>query len=181
MEKPSAVKIAIKWTLIYFVTSVIITYLFQFLNVDQSSPAKYLSYIPFIAFLLLAQKEYRDLLGGYLTFGEGFITGLWYGVFAGVLMAVFIYVYLGILSPQILDQSIDASMQKLREQGTMSADQIDNATVMAKKYGALFGAIGILFVLPIFGVIISLIGASIFKKERSPLDMVQEAEANNFS
>ena len=74
-SKPNATKVATKWALIYILTSIVITYLFQILNIDQNSGFKYLVYIPFIAFLLLAQKEYRDQLNGFLTFGEGFSSG----------------------------------------------------------------------------------------------------------
>jgi hypothetical protein len=167
--KKSSVNLAVKWAVIYVITSIIITYIFQFLNVDQTSPVKYLSYIPFIAFLLLAQKEYKDLLGGYLTFSEGFMSGFLYSVFAGLMLAVFIYLYLGILSPQILDQSMTAQHDKFVQSG-MSEEQIDKATEITKKYGAIFGAIGTAIVTPIIGAIIALIGASILKKERSPLE-----------
>ncbi|HAL81645.1 MAG TPA: hypothetical protein DCO83_04925, partial [Mucilaginibacter sp.] len=97
--KKSYTNVAAKWAVIYVITSIVITYAFQFLNVDQASPAKYLSYIPFIAFLLLTQKEYKDQLGGFLTFGQGFMSGFMYSVFGGIILAVFIYIYLGILSP----------------------------------------------------------------------------------
>ncbi|MDB5000009.1 MAG: hypothetical protein JWR76_1086, partial [Mucilaginibacter sp.] len=46
----NSTKIATKWALIYVVVSIIITYTFQFLNIDQNSPAKYIGYLPFIAF-----------------------------------------------------------------------------------------------------------------------------------
>jgi len=174
--KKSSTNIAVKWAVIYVITSIVITYIFQFLNIDQSSSAKYISYIPFIAFLLLAQKEFKDQLGGFITFGEGFMAGFLYSVFAGLMLAVFIYIYLGILSPQVLEQSIAAQHDKLVEKG-LSADQIDSAMVMVKKYGAIFGAVGVAIITPIIGAIISLIGAAIFKKERSITDI----ENNSYS
>jgi len=174
--KKSSTNIAVKWAVIYLITSIVITYIFQFLNIDQTSPAKYISYIPFIAFLLLAQKEFKDQLGGFITFGEGFMSGFLYSVFAGLMLAVFVYIYLGILSPQILEQSIAAQHDKFVEQG-LSADQIDKAMEMGKKYGAIFGAVGVAVIMPIIGAIIALIGAAIFKKERSITDI----ENNSYS
>lgn len=166
MKKKSSINIAIKWAIIYVVTSIIITYIFQFLNINQSSPAKYLSYIPFIVFLLLAQKEYQALLGGFITFGDSFLSGFLYSVFGGIVLAIFIYIYLGILSPQVLDQAAETQRQALIDKG-LSNDQIDQSLQMVKKYGAIFGAIGTLFVIPIFGAIVALIGAAIFKKEKT--------------
>ncbi len=175
--KPSSINIAIKWAVIYVITSIVITYTFQFLNVNQTSGIKYLSYIPFIIFLCLVQKEYRNLLGGYLTFGEGFLSGFLYAVFSGIMLAIFTYIYLGILSPQVLEQAMEAQRDKFAQQG-LSDDQIDNAIEITKKYGAIIGAIASLFIMPIFGAVISLISAAVFKKERSPFDLDESRNAH---
>src|ERR1700749_3361900 len=94
-------KPAMKWTLIGFLVSVILTYIWQFLHVSPESPAKYVGYIFFIAFLILSQKEYRDLRGGVMTFGQAFLEGLLFSIFYGILIAIFTYIYMAILSPQI--------------------------------------------------------------------------------
>ena len=60
---PSSTKVAFKWSLICVVVAIVITYTFQFLNIDQNSGIKYVGFVPFIAFLLLAQKDrYCDIL-----------------------------------------------------------------------------------------------------------------------
>jgi hypothetical protein len=173
----SYVNLSVKWAVIYVITSIVITYVFQFLNIDQASPVRYLAYIPYIAFLLLAQKEYKDQLGGFIKFGEGFMAGFIYSVIAGVILAIFIYLYLAILSPQVLEQSLAAQHDKFVEKG-LSEDQINQANEMGRKYGAIFGAVAVLFFTPITGAIISLIGAAIFKKERSILDIEQNSNTD---
>jgi|EP01037_Dinobryon_pediforme_P007453 uncharacterized membrane protein len=172
-KKNSPSSVAIKWAVIYVVTSIVITYAFQFLNISQNSSLKYLSYIPFIAFLLLAQKEYKEQLGGFISFGDGFMSGFLYSVFGGLMVAVFIYVYLGILSPQVLDQTMAEQQTKMAEQG-LSSEQSEKALEMVKKYGAILGAVGTAIVIPIFGAIVALIGAAIFKKEKSAFDLQQD-------
>jgi uncharacterized membrane protein len=57
----------------------------------------------------------------------------------------------------------------------LSNDQIDQSMELGKKYGAIFGAVGTLFVIPIFGAIVALIGAAIFKKEKSITDIENDA------
>jgi hypothetical protein len=172
--KPGSAKVAFKWTLIYVVTSIVITYAMQFLNVSQTSPVKYLSYIPFIGFMFVAQKEYRDQLGGFMTFGEGFLAGFLYSVFSAIILAVFIYLYFAILSPQIWQQVLDAQRDALQGKD-LPGDQVDQAMQLMQKFGILLAVAGILFVTPIFGAIISLIGAAIFKKERSIVDLERDA------
>ncbi|HWZ13816.1 MAG TPA: DUF4199 domain-containing protein [Mucilaginibacter sp.] len=177
MEKiatQNATKVATKWAVIYVITSIVITYLFQLLNIDQSSGVKYLGYIPFIAFLLLAQKEYRDQLGGFMSFGDGFSAGFRYAVFAGVMLAVFIFIYLTFLSPQILEQSIASQQGKFKEQG-LSSEQIERANDIGRKYGAVIGAFGAAIGSAILGAILALIGAAIFKKERTLADIERDS------
>ena len=88
--KPSQAGVAIKWALINVITAIVITYIFQFLGTDISAPSRYLAYIPFIAFICLSQIEYRSKLTGFITYGQGFVEGLLFGVFSGIMMAVFI-------------------------------------------------------------------------------------------
>ena len=142
----------------------------QYLNVDPLSPAKYLSYIPFIAFLFLAQKEYRDLISGFMTFGEGFLAGLYYSIFSGVMLAIFMYIYLTFINPHMMEQTMAAQHDALVAKG-LSEDQIATTTNITTKYGAIIATIGTLIGTPIMGAIIALIGAAIFKRERSPLDV----------
>ncbi|WP_184549704.1 DUF4199 domain-containing protein [Mucilaginibacter sp. FT3.2] len=162
---------AIKWALISLIASIIITYAFQFLNLDINSKIRWVNYLVFIAFLCLTQKEYRDQLGGYMTFGEGFLSGFLYSVFLGALTAVFTYIYFAILSPDMISKILAASEAKLSSDG-LSPEQKDQAMSMTSKFVtapvmAVFGFVGSL----IMGAIVALIGAAIFKKERSPFDV----------
>ncbi|WP_121811822.1 DUF4199 domain-containing protein [Mucilaginibacter kameinonensis] len=170
VKKASPSQPALKWALINLIVSIVITYAFQFLNVDQTSSLKYLNYLPFIAFLLLTQKEFKDQLGGYLTYGQGFLSGFLYSIFTGVFIAIFTYVYFTILSPEMIDKIMDVSRKQMEAKGTMSQDQIDTAMGIATKYFAVIATVSVVFAYAIFGAIVSLISAVVFKNERSPFD-----------
>jgi hypothetical protein len=168
--KPNQGGIAFKWALINVIASIVITYVFQLLGTDISAPSRYLAYIPFIAFLCLAQMEYRGKLSGFMTYGQGFVEGLLYGVFSGLMMAVFIYVYYSFLYPAAIDQIVASARDSMVAKGTPS-DQMDTALDVTRKYGAIFGAVGALFVTPIFAMIVALITAAIYKKEPTITDI----------
>ena len=176
--KPKSSNIALKWAVFNVLVSIIITYVIQFANLDPNSPVKYLSFIPFVAFLFLTQKEYRDKLGGYMTFGEGFLSGFLFSVFAGLMGAVFVYIYYTFLSPQMFQQIIDASQTAMQEKG-LPSDQVEHSTEILKKFGVLLTTVGSVFGSAFLGVIIALIGAAIFKKEASVLDI--ENNAGNYT
>src|SRR5947209_4709762 len=133
---PSSAKVAIKWSLIYVLVAIVITYASEIAKLSVNSPVKYVTYVFLIVFLLLAQKEHKDKQGGYIKFGDAFVTGLLYGIFAGVLTAIFVYLYLAILTPEVFAQAMEQQRQTLAESGKLSSDQIDHAIDIAKKYGA---------------------------------------------
>ncbi|MCR8560513.1 DUF4199 domain-containing protein [Mucilaginibacter sp. BJC16-A38] len=174
---PTPSKTAFKWALISFVTSIVLTYLYQFLKLDVNSPVKYVNYIFFITFLILSQKEYREQLGGFVTFGQAFVEGLLFSVFSGIMIAIFTYIYFTILSPDVWEQAMTASQQKLEAAGNLSSEQIESAMGITRKYGVIIATVGVIIGTPILGAIISLIGAAIFKKERSILD-IEQANTN---
>lgn len=166
---PNLNKIAGKWAIIYLLTAIVITYIVEIAKLDANSPIKYLGYIPLIAFLLLTQKEYKDQQGGYIKFGEAFSAGFRYSLFAGLMFAVFLYVYLTFLSPEVFMKTIDSQRDAMAAKG-LSSDQVDKAIDITKKYGAAIGAFFVVIIYMIIGVIFGLIGAAIFKKERSAYD-----------
>ncbi|MHB8207392.1 DUF4199 domain-containing protein [Mucilaginibacter sp.] len=168
-------QIVLKWTIISVITSIVITYVFQFANVDQSSGIKYLSSIPFIIYLFLVQKEYKDQLGGYISFGQAFSTGFKYAIFSGIILAIFTYLYLAILSPQVYEKAMTDAQQKLTDQGQLSSEQIDSAMEISRKYGLIFATVGIVIFDALIGAILSLIGAAIFKHEK-PLFITESDE-----
>jgi len=172
--RPNSTKVATKWALIYVVTSIVITYAIELTHTSQDSPVKYLAYIPFIAFLLLSQKEFRDELGGYMSFGDGFSAGFRYSVFSGLLLGVFTYLYFAILSPAVWEQIVEASRVKMQAQN-LPDSQVDKAIEMTRKFGPIFGGFGVAIVMTIFGAVIALIGAAILKKERSLYDIAENA------
>jgi len=167
--KPNPTKIATKWALINLLTTIVLTYIINYLSTDPNSPLKYLGYLPFIIFLILTQKEYKDQLSGFLTFGEGFSAGFRYAVFTSLLIAVFTFIYLTFLNPDIMAKAAEQARAQMQAKG-MSSDDIDKAVSMTKKIGPAIGSFFIAIIDTIVGIIVALIGAAIFKKERSPFD-----------
>jgi energy-converting hydrogenase Eha subunit A len=163
-------KVATKWALIATATSIVLTFVYQFLNVAQDSPARYISILPSIAFIILAQIEYKEMLGGHITFGKAFSTGFRVGLFAGILGAVFMFIYVSYIYPEFIPQMMEAQKAKMAEKN-MSDEQIEQAMRMTSKmmspiWLSFFAAVGG----AISGAIISLITAAIVKKDPPPFD-----------
>jgi len=172
--RPNPTKIATKWALVNVLVAIVITYAFELMDANTNSQLQYLGFIPFAVFLFLTQKEFKSSLGGFMNFGEGFSAGFRYSMFVGLLMAVFIFLYLKVLSPDLFDKSLEASRAQM-EAKNMSDSQIDKAMGMAKSWGPLAAAFVTALSDSILGAVLSLIGAAIFKKERTGRDLVDSA------
>lgn len=160
----------VEWGLIFAASFIIITFTFEFLHVDQSTQVKYLCYIPFVIFLTLAQVARKKQFNDYLTFNQTFHVGFIYSISSALIVAVFVYFYLTLLSPEVLEQSIVAQQNKLFEQG-ISASQIDSASEITRKYGPIIKALGTGFGLLFLGSLTSLISAAFLKRNKSPYDI----------
>lgn len=171
---PNPTKVATKWALINTLTGIVFVYAFEFLNVDVTSGVQYISYIPFVAFMLLAQLEFKKEQGGFISFGKAFSTGFRYALFTGLLMAVFMYVYYAILSPQVYEQVVAISEKAIEERDMSSAEK-EKAIEMTRSWGPMFSAFGIAVGSAILGALLSLITSAIIKKERSPYDIIENA------
>ncbi|MCC8410069.1 DUF4199 domain-containing protein [Mucilaginibacter sp. UR6-1] len=167
VKSPTAV--ATKWALIYIVFSIILTYGFDMMGLEQDSPLRYLNMVLLIVFILLTQKEYRDVQGGFITFGKAFSVGFRFAVFAGLLGAVFVFLYTKVLAPDVFARSLDKAESDMVAKG-MTDDQIETAMNITRKYGQIIGAFFAAIGTAVIGAVISLVGAAILKKERSAYD-----------
>jgi hypothetical protein len=173
-SKPNSAGIAFKWSLIGIITSIVLTYVYQYSGISYTSPIRYISYIPFIAFMFFAQIEYRKLLGGFASFGEEFVAGLLYSVFSGIFLGIFLYVYFGFLSPQVYQEVLDTQRTAMEAKGA-SSDQIDQSLDFMSKHGAIITGVIVIFATAFVGGIIALIGAAIFNKKRTLQDIENES------
>lgn len=165
----SPTSVATKWALIYTVFTIILTYGFDAMGLAQESPVRYLSIVVLIVFIFLTQKEYRDVQGGFITFGKAFTVGFRFAVFAGLLGALFVFLYTKVLAPDVFERSLDKAETDMIDKG-MSREQIDTAMKITRNYGQIIGAFFAAIGTAVIGAVVSLIGAAIFKKEPTHYD-----------
>lgn len=162
MAAVSSNKVVIKWSLFYIAVSIILTFVYQFLSIDQNSAIKYISFIPYIAFMALALKEFMDELGGYMSYGTAFLTAFKYVVITDILSILFSYIYMTLINPQMYQDAIDAMKTKWQQSG-MADEQVNKMAGIFTPF--IISLVAFLFLL-IAGTIIALIVAAFFKKDK---------------
>ena len=168
IQKINPTQVAVKWALIYLLLEIILTYIWKIFNIDLGIGfwGICLHLFPVIAFTFLTQRQYRDQLNGDMTFDEGFSAGFRFTVISTLLIAAFIYLYLSLFSPDIFEKSLTHIRTRLVLKGR-SPQHIEKQIRDIRRFGP--GGFAFLYIIMqgITGILISLVGAAIFKRKKT--------------
>jgi len=146
--------------------AIVLTLIQYFTGIDRTSTANWFAWlnVPFLVlFIWMAMKERKqEDYGGTISYGQCIGTGTLVGLFAGIVIAIFMYVYFTAINPSLVDFMVQ------KQQAAMQAQQMDpekmrNAMSMMKSMFIPFGVGGALLGSVIFALIISLIVGALVK------------------
>ena len=95
--------------------------------------------------LVLAHLYFRDHNEGYMNYGQGVGISFWMGLVNGVLVTVFMLIYIKYIDPDFMRNIENLQEQAMMDQG-LDEDQIEQAMSIARKFNSpgFFFAIGLL-------------------------------------
>ena len=127
-----------------------------------------ISYLFLIAGMVYGALEYRkNYRNGFMTYGQAFSTCFMIGLFAGVVAAIYMYVFAQFIHPGFVQEILDKSREQILTQNpNMPEEQLETAMQWTAKFTSpimmmVWGFVAYVF----FSVIISLIAAIFVKKE----------------
>ena len=107
--------------------SIAITLIEYFTGMDRTGAANWMSWIslPFLAlFIWLAMKERKqEDYGGTISYGQCIGTGVLVGLFSGIVIAIFMYVYLTAINPGFMDYIFEKQANAMRQSGNPNAEK----------------------------------------------------------
>lgn len=138
-----------------------------------SKTAQYLTYPIFIAGIIWGQITYKKELGGFATYGQMFVAGLFTMLFASVVSSIYTYILYSFIDPSLQEQLRIFTEEQMIAQGKVPQEQMEMALKMTAKFQTpmMMSIMGIVMG-TIFGAVISLITAIFTKK--NPSDQVPE-------
>ena len=117
--------------------AIAITLIGYFTGLDKTSAFNWLPYISlpfFIFFIWKAMKERKtEDYGDTITYGQCIGTGVLVGMFAGIVVGIFMYVYATSINPGMMDMIAQKQAEAFRAQN-LSADQIEKAQSYSKVF-----------------------------------------------
>lgn len=158
--------VGIRYGLLTGLVSVLISFGLNTAHLEQS-PLKWLGAMVLIAGIMLAQREFKQRDGGFMSYGQGLGVGVIVSAVAGVLGSVFTYVYMTMIDPELVTRLMDKARADMEARGGLTDAQIDQAMAMSAKFTSapvltIFALIGSI----IIGLIISLVTSAIIKNTR---------------
>jgi hypothetical protein len=120
--------------------------------------------------IYLGIKEIREThLKGFLTFGEGFKSGMGIALIACIISGAFTYIYVSFIDPGLIDRVI-AITEAQWEESNMPEESMDRARqmmgyMMNPMFMSLIAAVSVIF----WGIIKSLIASALLKVDAPPI------------
>jgi len=171
-NKPSMLQHTMTWGAITGIVMIIYSLLLYVFNQFYNQGLGIISYAFLIAGILFGSYAYRDkVLGGTISYGNAFMTGLLITLFAGILSSFFSFILVRFIDPGMVEQAIAQTEEKLMNQGRLSEDQIEMMVEKSRKMisSPITVVIGMFF-FTLIGTVISLVTAAITKREPTPFD-----------
>ena len=148
------------------ITLILIVYglILYFVDKMQHPSLSYVQYLIFLVGIIWSCTVYSKDLNANVTFGNVFAHGFKTTAVVTVLVIVYTVISLKFLFPDIVDKSLEMSRQKMEESGKLSDSQIDTQLTMVRDHFMLFAVGFTIFGFLVLGLISSLIGAAVAKK-----------------
>jgi hypothetical protein len=136
----------------------------HFAGLGQVKSLQLIQYIILGGGLIWSCISYAKENNGNVTFGNTFAHG--FKVTAAVTAIIAVYTFLAVkfIMPEMVDYAIDEARKEMTKAATMSSEQIEQAISMTRKFFLPFAIAGVIVGFLVLGVIFSLIGAAVAKK-----------------
>lgn len=125
-----------------------------------------LYYVIFPVYLIYAIGQYKKANNNFLSLSEALKVGVATAVISGLVYAVFSLILFYVIDTELMDKMMEVAKEKLYENPNMTSEMVENSVAMMEKFsGPLFGSAIWIALSALFGLIYSLIGGMVMKKE----------------
>ncbi|MCC3154707.1 DUF4199 domain-containing protein [Hymenobacter sp. BT770] len=134
----------------------------------EQSPLRFISFLVLAGGMVMAMRYYKENNHGFMRFGEGLGIGTILSAVVGALSAIFSYVYMNIIDPEVVGRMMEKARTDMEARGGLSDEQIDQGMAMAGKFmnGPIM-LVGVVLGTVFFGVLLALV-ISAFLKHSKP-------------
>ncbi len=176
MEKtsPSVKQIALNYGILLALISIVLQVITYVTDnyLDRPWWSSLLSFLIMLGVIVYGLKAYKEGNHGYLSLGEALKVGLAISLIAGILGAIFNYIFITFIEPEFVNQMLDLTRENMIAQNpNMTEEQMQMGITMTEKFMQpwVMSAMAIIITL-FFGFIISLFAGLVMKKTDANLN-----------
>ena len=169
-QKASVKKIALNYGLLLGLASIALSVVFYVMNVHLERPwwTSVIGILVMTVIIVYGLKAFKKDNEGFLSLGDAIKVGLAISVIAGIISAIYNYVFMTYIEPDLVTQMLEMTREQMIEQNpNMTEEQLEMGLSMTEKFMSpgIMAAFSIIFTL-FLGFIISLISGLIMKQNR---------------
>ncbi len=169
-QKASVKKIALNYGLLLGLASILLSVVTYVMGVHLERPwwASLLGIGIMVLFIIYGLKAFKSENEGFLSLGEAIKVGLAISLIAGIVSAVYNYVFVSFIEPDFVNQIMEMTQQNMIEQNPeMTEEQMEMGLSISRKMmtPGIMSAMAVIFTLFI-GFIVSLISGLVMKQNR---------------
>ena len=154
---------------------IIFSMVLYFTGQTANQTLSYLQYVILIGGIIWSCTSYAKQLNGNVTFGNIFAHGFKTTAVVIVIVTVYTILAIKVLFPDMLTIIIQQAKENMRKQPNVTDEQIDKGVDFMKNNFMTFAIAGIILLFGIVGLISSLIGAAVAKKNpQDPFSQVNK-------
>jgi len=165
VSKPSVLNNAFKYGLYTSAAYIVVSLMLYILDLTTVTWLNYVIYLIMIAGIVLAMLNYRNKLnGGFIQFGDAFLTGLYISIITALVMTLYGWIYMTYINPDAAEQTLRLAEERLLQRGYPD-EVIEKQMSMARKMmnTPIAYIISIIWSV-VIGAVVSVIAAAIVKK-----------------
>jgi len=165
-KSPSAGQSALYYALLASVALIVVHLILYLVDQSRETAGMVISFVVFVVAVVLIQINYRDKkCGGFISYGRAVKIGFLSMLFASVIMAIYMYIYLSQINPGEMQQALLDAQQEIYNYGFSPEQEAQSLKYQEMIHTAPVYAIGTIFSYAIMGIIVSLITSIFIKKE----------------
>jgi hypothetical protein len=149
---------------------IVLALVIYFLDLNTTRGVEYISFAVLVIGVIWSINNYGKQIDHNATFGNYFSHGFKIAALVTAIMIIYAVIFLYIF-PDVKEKGMDAARKSMEARGNLSQEQINQSMEFTKKFFMVFIIAGTLIGYLIFGVIGSLIGAGITRKNPRPIEI----------
>ncbi len=143
---------------------IVLSLISYFTDSQQASWSQWSQNIILFGGIIWACISFGNQMNNQVTFGNVFAHGFKVSAVITCISILFTIIFL-LAFPEVKEKSLELARTEMEKAGNMGDEQIEQAIGMASRLFYVFAIGGIVFLYLIIGVIASLIGAAVTKKQ----------------